>query len=184
MLKEAGNPDTGLWLPPQLKATGRAWPFFWSHEASLPLHCMDQEEEDFTGTTKHSIPKAILEGTPRTENPQLPRKVSTNKQGKAQNKKGPGWGQPMQEPKDSWQSGRPSPGTPTFQQRHRSPPSQGMPVDTAGKSHAPGQSPRTPQSSTSEPVGREWSGQEVLLQGSFSVRKMTGLDANPVYFSL
>lgn len=40
----------------------------------------------------------------------------------------------MQDPKDSKPRST-TPGTPTFQQRHRSPPSQGMPVDTAGKGH-------------------------------------------------
>lgn len=81
---------------------------------------------------------------------------------------------------DLQQSRNPTPGTPTFQQRHRSPPSQGMPVDTAGKGHAPGQSLRTPQPSTSEPAGRKCGGQEVLLQESFSSKNIAGLDANPV----
>lgn len=40
----------------------------------------------------------------------------------------------MQDPKGS-EPKSPAPGTPTFQQRHRSPLSQGMPVDTAGKGH-------------------------------------------------
>lgn len=53
-------------------------------------------------------------------------------------------GQPMQEPRDSEQSSSPTPGTPTFQQRHRSPPSQGMPVNTAGKGHAPARVPEPP----------------------------------------
>lgn len=39
-----------------------------------------------------------------------------------------------------------------------------------------------PQPSTSEPAGRQQSRQEVLLQGSFSITTMTGLDAKSVYF--
>lgn len=50
----------------------------------------------------------------------------------------------MQEPRDSQQSRSSNPGTPTFQQRHRSPPSQGMPVDIAGKGHAPAESQNPP----------------------------------------
>lgn len=87
-----------------------------------------------------------------------PEKLPRTKQGKAQNRKmGLGVRAAHAGSRDSQQSRSPTPGTPTFQQRHLSPPSQGMPVDTASKGHAPGQSPRTPQPSTSEPVGMEWS---------------------------
>lgn len=99
---------------------------------------------------KVSHPQGEFQRTPRgTENPGLPRKVPSDKQGKVQNsRKKPGVGAAYAgKPRDAQQSGSPTPGTPTFQQRHRSPPSQGMPVDTASKGHVPGHSPRTPSPS-------------------------------------
>lgn len=143
--QEAGNQDIGFLLPPRLIALGKAWPL------SVPLSITSTALCGPGSRELHCHCYVFLpQGNPggdakRKRNPELPRKVSSDKQGKAQKKgKGPGRGQAMQEPKDFWQSRHPTPGTPTFQQRHRSPPSQGMPVDTAGKSHAPGQSPQTP----------------------------------------
>lgn len=122
----------------------------------------------------HSIPSPG--GSPRgcqekqkTQN--LPEKLpGTSKERQKIERRGQGWGQPMQEPRDSQQSRSPTPGTPTFQQRHRSPPSQGMPVDTAGKGHAPAESQNPPALHLgASRQGVEW--QEVLLQESFAARK-------------
>lgn len=85
----------------------------------------------------------------------------------AEQDEGLGLGQPMQEPQDFQQSRSPTPGTPTFQQRHRNPPSQGMPVDTAGKGHTPGHSPRTLQPSTSEPVAGSGVGKKYFFKNYF-----------------
>ena len=70
----------------------------------------------------------------------------------------------------------PIPGTPTFQQRHRSPPSQGMPVDTAGKGH-PKPEFQNPPALHLEPVGRKWSEQEALW-GPLFTKKTSKQDAN------
>lgn len=63
----------------------------------------------------------------------------------------------MQDPKDS-EAGSPNPGTPTFQQRHRSPSSQGMPVDTAGKGHPKPEFQNPPDLR----LGASWQGAEWL----------------------
>ena len=122
-----------------------------------------------------------------TENPQLPREASWAKQGKAENrKKGPGVGTAHAGTRDSRQSRSPTPGTPTFQQRHRSPPSQGMPVDTAGKGHTPEESQGPParhlRASRSQSAG-SGAGKKCFLK-NHSLPERLQDDANPMSLSL
>lgn len=78
MLQAAGNPDTGLWPPPQLRAVGRAWPFsgpmkhhfrytVWARKerASLALQSVPSPRGSWRDTKKNRKPttsqKSFLE---------------------------------------------------------------------------------------------------------------------------
>lgn len=118
--------------PPQLVASGGTSLCFVPISITSNAH-RHREVEIFAGIMKCSIPKGVLERIPREhKTPQLPeRHPQTSKE--RNREEGPGGGPCKTQGTPKPRS--PTPGTPTFQQRHRSPPSQGMPVDTAGKGH-------------------------------------------------
>lgn len=85
--------------PTSAKSRGQSMAFFWSHEASLPLHCMGQEGEGFTGTTKRSIPKGILEGhqeEQKTHN--FPEEFPRTSKERRRTRRGRGGGSPCRNP--------------------------------------------------------------------------------------
>lgn len=161
---------------------GQSMALFLFQYISPPLHSLEQEAKGFAGITKCPIPKGIPEGIPRgTENPELPRKASSDNIRKGTDrKKGIRVGAAQ-----AGTQGLSAEQKPHLRHTHlpAEAPQSALAGDACGHSKQRSRPRPESQKPTALPFRaswQEWSRQEVLLQESFSVRKLTRLDANPV----